>query len=182
MKRNQKSIARLFLLPLIFVLSCSVVELDTPPAPGNPGQEPTNGGNGGDTPGTVTGPTSIPQDESTFLTLLVGDTTAAAAKTWEATQFTLEGLSGFQDCRLDDQITLVGDKTYDFDGGAISCGGEDQAQADGGWTIDFATAQITFGLGSDQFSGTITGLSDTELVITGSYLGLEIIARFDAAQ
>lgn len=173
---NQRSITHLFLLALIFMVSCDVVELDTPPAPANPGQPETPT----EEAGAITGPNTVPQDEASFLALLLGD--GVDSKTWAAAQFTLEGFSGFQDCRLDDQMTLFADNTYDFDGGNISCGGEDQAEADGGWSFDFATSQITFGLGSEQFSGTITGLSETQLVITGSYLGLEIEARFDAVQ
>lgn len=174
---NQRSITRLFLLPLIFLLSCNVVELESPPAnPSNPSPEPSQGG--GDS-GVVTGPNTVPQDESSFLTLLLGDTSSTASRTWAAVQFTLEGLSGFQDCRLDDQITLFADNTYDFNGGNLNCGGEDQAQAAGGWSFDFESTQITFGLGSEQFSGIITGINEDQLVITGTYIGLEIVARFD---
>ncbi len=154
---------------LIFLFTaCGVVELDTPPPPDNGGMP--------DPSGTVTGPNSLPADEATFVNFLTGDST----KVWQAVQFTLEGLNGFQNCRLDDQMTLSTDGSYVFNGGVQNCGGEDQAQAAGSWSLDFNNAQLSFVLDGENFQGEVTGLTEDQIVITGTYLGLEVEARYES--
>ncbi|NJO01940.1 MAG: hypothetical protein HC880_09830 [Bacteroidia bacterium] len=160
------SIKLIFLLIIWWMLpACNVVELETPP-------DDTNVNNNS----SISGPTTLPSDEAIFLSFLTGPN----GKTWEAGQFTLQGLSGFQDCRLDDKMTLNPNGNYIFDGGTISCGGEDRSAAQDTWQIDFANRRISFALGNQTFQGTITGLSETMLVIQGTYLGLEVKARYDA--
>lgn len=156
---------------ILFILalsSCDVIELETAPSSNNPSDQ------GNDPQGDIDGPTTIPNDSDTFDAYLVGD----SAKTWSAAAFTLEGISGFQDCRLDDQMILTVDGTYFFDGGSNFCGGEDQAQAAGTYQVSFEDATVNFTLGTESFPGIITGLTEDELVITGSYLGLRIEARY----
>lgn len=159
--RNSLKIAFLFLL-WAFLPACNVIELDSPTS------------NSGDNT-LVSGPTTLPTDEATFLLYLSGSN----GKTWKTSQFTLQGFSGFQNCRLDDQMILETNGNYQFDGGNISCGGEDQAQAQGTWQLDFVNNKLTFVLGGETFQGEVTGLTESSLVIRGSYLGMELKARFD---
>lgn len=176
MNNIQRIFAFLLLSFALGIVACEVVELDSPQAV-NPGPEgDPDGGNGPNPSGVVTGPDSLPQDEDTFLLFLAGD----SAKTWNATQFTIEGISGFQDCRLDDRMTLLADGTYIFDGGTANCGGGDQAQAQGTWRLDFESATLFFTLGPDESSGQLIGLEESTLVILGDFIGLDIAARYDA--
>ncbi len=152
---------------LTLAWACDVVNLDVPP------QDP-NDQNNGPVASPVTGPTNTPSSEADFLNLLVGD----SARTWQANQFSLEGISGFQNCRLDDSMTLLPDGTFTYDGGQNNCGGEDQSSATGTWTLDFDNARIDFTMNGESFGGTVTGLTEGELVITGSYIGLQIVGNY----
>ena len=76
----------------LMVSSCDVIEL-------NSGIEsPSNNDE-------IQGPDSTPSDETQFLAFLHND----VSKVWDAQGFTIAGISGFQDCRLDDQIELFAD-------------------------------------------------------------------------
>ena len=160
------SISACFLITLLFlIVACDVIDLETPPTDGPVDQNVS-----------VSGPNSLPADQDIFLDFLRG----TSGKTWNASQFTLQGLDGFQNCRLDDAITLGDDGSYQFDGGNVSCGGEDQSQAQGTWNLDFENSRLSFVLGGDTFQGEVIGLTENTLIIRGTYLGLEVEARYDA--
>ena len=160
------SISAGFLITLLFLVSsCDVINLDTPPT-----DDPV------DQNVSVSGPNTLPADQDTFLNYLRGNN----GKTWNASQFTLQGMDGFQNCRLDDAMTLGNDGNYQFDGGNVSCGGEDQGQAQGTWNLDFENSRLSFVLGGDTFQGEVVGLTENTLVIRGTYLGLTVEARYDA--
>jgi hypothetical protein len=100
-------------------------------------------------------------------------------KSWRATQFTIASMDGFQACRLDDVITLNSDFTYDYDGGTLLCGAEDNQKIKSGtWTIDNDTRMMQFDKGSDhEVEVYIESLTETELVYSTSYLGLAILGK-----
>lgn len=154
------------LITLVFLIAaCDVINLDTPPT-----DDPL------DQNVTVSGPNTLPSSQDTFISYLSGSN----GKTWNASQFTLQGMDGFQNCRLDDVMTLESDGSYQFDGGNVSCGGEDQREAQGTWNLDFENNRLSFVLGGDTFEGEVVGLTENTLVIRGTYLGMTVEARYDA--
>ena len=110
----------------IFVGSCELVELE---------QAPTIGEE------SIVGPTTVPAGESEFLMMFANN----GSKTWSATGFTLIGLEGFQDCRLDDKITINSDGTYAYDGGELLCfGGDNDRFKTGTWKKVTGETKIQF--------------------------------------
>ena len=100
----------------ILMLSCDIVEV-------TPDQNP-NGSGGNSSDMINRGSEIIPADSVEFAALLHGN----SSRVWSAEQFTLAGLNVFQSCRLDDQIQLINDGTYSYDGGDLLCGAEDNQQ------------------------------------------------------
>lgn len=106
--------------------------------------------------------------------------------TWLADGFTLAGTSGFLDCRLDDQIILKASSTnslvgtYEYNGGTILCGAEDNKTSKfGTYQIDFESKSITFDGGtSNETTATVSGLDETTIVLEGSYLGMTIRGKY----
>ena len=105
--------------------------------------------------------------------------TGANQKEWITTSFTLGGSSTVGSCRLDDEMTFNSNKTYFYLRGA-SCLGEDtQAQRTGSWELNFDTRKIIFDSGtSSEYTAAITGLTDSEIRLQGSYFNLEIKGVF----
>lgn len=101
-------------------------------------------------------------------------------KQWQASGFTIEGLTGFQPCRMDDQIVLNADGTYEYSGGEALCGAEDNASVKTGkWSINFEDRIFTVDADTDNsFELIMDSVSEDEVVLTGSYFGLDIAARF----
>jgi len=146
------------------VTSCDVIEL-------NSGVEaPPNND-------IIQGPQTTPNDETQYLDFLHG----TESKLWEAQGFTIAGISGFQDCRLDDQIELFADGTYQYNGGSILCGAEDsQSQRTGLWSLDFTQGVITFIIDGDEFEAVVSGLDPDGIVLSSSYAGLPVSASYQA--
>jgi len=109
-------------------------------------------------------PTEVPADESEFKLLIHGDD----KNQWTPEEFTLEGLLGFQDCRLDDTMTLRQDGTYQFDGGTMSCGGDDVAERSGVYIQDYVNKRLIFDEGtSDEVTMQISGLDQGVIAVSG---------------
>lgn len=89
---------------------------------------------------------------------------------WDAQTFTLEGLSGFQTCRLDDSMTLNANGQYAYDGGEELCGGDDdQRIKGGGFVLDFERSQIIFNPGTEeQYIATVTGIVTDSMRVEGT--------------
>lgn len=119
----------------------------------------------------VTGPNSIP-DLTEFETLFHGN----SQKVWAGAAFTLAGFNGFQDCRLDDIITVNADGTYSYDGGNNLCGAEDNVRTrTGTWRILNNGDNILFDEGTNrQYEADVVGLVQDTIRLSGDYLGLEI--------
>lgn len=98
---------------------------------------------------------------------------------WKSSQFTIEGIEGFQDCRLDDVMSLNSDFTYRYDGGLTLCGAEDNVMIKAGtWSIDYDTQIMSFDAGTDrEVSIYIAKLTATELVFQTAYFGLEVVGK-----
>ena len=149
---------------VLLIGSCTLVDLDNPPADGS--------GNGnGQSAEVITGPNTVPNDLDTMLIYLRNE----SSKVWNASGFTIFGLSGFQDCRLDDVITLNADGTFSYDGGETLCGAEDnQRERSGTWEYDETQNMLTFLEGNSRFSAEITGLNNNQIVLKSRYIGLDI--------
>ena len=166
---NFKMIALVFLWSVL-ALSCDIVEV-TP--------DQNSGPTGGNTSDVInTGSEIIPSDSVEFAALLHGN----SSRVWSAEEFTIAGLSVFQSCRLDDQIQLINDGTYSYDGGSLLCGAEDNQQfRQGTWEIDFTNARLIFDRGTElETSGQVITLEDGVVVLGGEYES-DLFGTFDVA-
>lgn len=148
---------------LLVITSCNLATLDDPIVEGEEQTEQEED--------RVTGPNSIPS-LAQFETLFHGDT----EKVWAGAAFTLAGFDGFQDCRLDDTITVNADGTYSYDGGSNLCGAEDSQQTrTGTWRILDEGSNILFDEGTNrEYEADVVGLVQDTIRLSGDYLGLEI--------
>lgn len=103
-----------------------------------------------------------------------------ASRTWSTVAFTIEGISGFQNCRLDDEITLMDDNTYRYDGGTMLCGAEDnQKIKTGSWDFDEGSRTLTFDRGTTRESVFyIESLTAGEIVVSSYYYNYEVVGKF----
>lgn len=101
-------------------------------------------------------------------------------RTWTTLAFTIEGVNGFQNCRLDDQIRLNDDHTYAYDGGNMLCGAEDNEKLKSGtWSMDAASRTLTFDEGEDQEAVLyIESLTENEIVISTHYYSWKVVGKF----
>lgn len=153
---NMKTLS---LLTLFLVSSCSLIELE----------QPVNGEL--NSTGSVVGPNSLPGSTEVTSGMLSGE----SGKSWKAEAFTIMGFSGMLQCRIDDRIMINSDGTFDFDGGEILCGAEDNMKLrEGLWSVGETGTEINFTLGNDVFQADIQGFVEDSLLLTGSYAGLEI--------
>ncbi len=97
-------------------------------------------------------------------------------KTWKAQTFTLAGIEGFQNCRLDDTMVISSDGTYKYDGGAMLCGAEDsQRTKSGTWRILDGGLSILFDEGTaNAYTAEVRSLDNNRIILRGTYFGLEI--------
>ncbi|MEQ9301490.1 MAG: lipocalin family protein [Cyclobacteriaceae bacterium] len=157
-----------FLGLLILTQACSIVELDEEIDEVTDQSEPLSE--------VDLGTSILPTEEEMFGELLHGGDT----KTWISSEFSIEGISGFLDCRLDDTVTLKADGTYEYDGGSELCGAEDdQRNRSGNWSFDFADQELVFEPGSDEESRVkVVSLEGNLLTFTGVYEN-DIFGSFD---
>ena len=133
---------------LISASSCDLVELDSPA----PEQE-------------VESPVGLPDSASELQTALSND----QGREWQAVTFELEGLDGFQLCRLDDSFTFFANGTYQYDGGEVLCGGADDRRLKSGtWQADFDNFEIVFDQTTDLESvARILGIEEKRMELAG---------------
>ncbi len=152
-------IDKLKLLTLMLSLSlatgCSVVELDTPEQI------------------SVASPVGTPATEAELFASLTNED----SREWQALTFQLEGLQGFQSCRLDDTFIFFDDGTYRYDGGEVLCGGADDARVKTGlWEINFDNLELTFDRGTSLESvARLAGLENNRMELRGQ---VEIFGQF----
>ncbi len=138
---------------ILFILStlpaCSLVDLEEP---------------GPTTP--VEPPAGIPLTEEEFIFELAA---TDDSRMWSALTFQLEGLNGFQFCRLDDTFIFFSNGTYRYDGGEVLCGGEDNTRIKTGiWELSFQDSQIIFDRQtSKEYRTTVAGLENGRMELTG---------------
>lgn len=159
-------------LSLMFTLllgSCTIVQVDEETLTSNDDDDAV-------TDGVDLGSESIPSDEDTFGQMLHNN----SSKTWSAIEFSIEGMSAFLTCRLDDSITLSSDGTYLYDGGQDLCGAEDDIQIrTGSWSFDFATHELILEPGTEnEASAIVMTLNDDVLTFTGVYES-DVFGDFD---
>lgn len=114
----------------------------------------------------------VAMDEAEFKSIIDGD----GEKVWSASAFTLAGLTTFTACRLDDSMTFKSDGIYEYNGGQVLCGAEDNAfTKTGTWEVNFADQAIIFDRGSsNEEVGEVIGLTENEIRLKGSYLLMEV--------
>lgn len=159
MNRRMKS-SKALLWVALFV-GCNIVEVEE-------GNSPDSNNSPSGTEDQVNlGDQVLPEDALSLGQLLHNND----SKTWMASQFTIEGVGAFLDCRLDDTITLFSDGTYSYDGGANLCGADDdQRNRTGNWTFSFETLALIFEPGTDEeASATIVTLDEGVFTFTGVY-------------
>jgi len=117
-------------------------------------------------------PTTIPGSIAEFNAAFHGGT----SKSWGTASFTLAGLDGFQNCRLDDKIEIKADGTYSYNGGAVLCGAEDnQPVRTGTWKVINEGTSILFDEATErEYTAIVNGLDKNTLSISGQYIGLNI--------
>lgn len=148
------------LVPLVFLL----IACDTSD------NEPSNSMN--DDSLTIERDEIVAMDEAEFKAIIDGD----GEKVWEASAFTLAGLTTFTACRLDDSMTFKSDGTYEYNGGQDLCGAEDNAFIKTGtWEVNFDDATIIFDKGtSNEEVGEVIGMTETEIRLKGAYMMMEV--------
>lgn len=151
---------KVFLLFLSFVLGCSVVVEDGSDI------EVSN----------ITFENNFPNSVIDVDSYLLGGST----RTWTTVAFTIDGVNGFQNCRLDDQIRLNDDQTYNYDGGGMLCGAEDnQKLKSGSWEVNASFRLITFDRGTDHESVFyIESLTEEEIVVSSHYYSWKVVGKF----
>ena len=109
-------------------------------------------------------PTTLPESEIEFSAFLHGN----GQRKWIAREFKLVDLVEFQDCRLDDTMSLNQDGTYQFDGGNMSCGGDDVPSRSGVYRADYANGQLIFDEGTkDEVIVKVSGLDQGVIALSG---------------
>lgn len=149
MKTKQTTTKLITMLFSVLVLSaCNLVDLESP-APAL----------------DIASPLGTPDSEAAFMTALTNDD----MRKWDALTFELEGLDGFQNCRLDDSFTFFNDGTYRYDGGDVLCGGaDDQRIKTGIWEIDFSELTIVFDRGTSlETIASVSGLQENRMELIG---------------
>ncbi len=147
------------ILLVALATSCDLIELQQPPAVLR-ADDMTN-----------SGPLSLPATRNEAEGLFAGN----QGKTWQAIGFTLMGIEGMLECRIDDRITIDTNGTFLFDGGDNLCGAEDNKKnRSGEWEINENASEIIFNLDGKNYTAQITGLVEDTISLSGSYLGLEI--------
>ncbi len=110
-------------------------------------------------------PTSLPSTEAQFNMQIHGDDKLE----WLVKEVTLSGFPGSQSCRMDDQMILNADGTYQFDGGAMSCGGEDVTIRSGVYVLDYDNGELIFDQGtSDEIVVKVSGLDQGVIALSTS--------------
>ena len=157
-----KILSIICLLSMI-ICSCELVELN----------EPNN-----ESEKEIRGPEGIPSSLEVYNTYLHNN----SFKTYQAISFTIASIEGFQDCRLDDVIEIKSDGTYSYDGGSVLCGAEDtERYRSGTWTIIDDGRAIIFDQGTpEEYLGTVSGLDESAIALSGSYAGLAIKGIYTA--
>lgn len=102
------------------------------------------------------------------------------SRTWTTLEFTIDGVEGFQNCRLDDQIELKSDNSYNYDGGDMLCGAEDDQKIKSGtWEVNVENQTLTFDKGTDRESVfSIESLDAEEIVVSSQYYSWEVMGKF----
>lgn len=156
----------IFISTLLFTAGCEVVTVD--------GNNPNNNPDAGLIPNDIDYPATSAELEQML--------TNSDQKTWSSSAFEIEGISGFQSCRLDDQIMLTANGTFSYNGGDVLCGAEDRNRIRGGsWEVDFETRTISIVTDNeDQFDLLIESVNDVKIIFSGFYFGLEITGEFEA--
>ena len=105
-------------------------------------------------------------------------------KAWRALSFTLAGLEGLQDCRLDDVMLIDAAGTYQYDGGENLCGAEDTEQTrTGTWEITGDGRSITFDSGTvREYTVEVNGFEGDVISLSGQYIGLAIKGIYRSAE
>jgi hypothetical protein len=168
MKSLKKISIKFLMCILILISGCDLVSLEEPASD----NDQLNN--------DIIGPQTIPSNLEDYGRYFHNNST----KTYAAISFTLATLSGLQDCRLDDHMTIYADGRYQYDGGTLLCGAEDSEKLRSGtWVIIENGNALIFDQGTvREYRVNVDGLSESEIALTGGYLGLQIVGVYKAVQ
>ena len=115
--------------------------------------------------------------EADLMIALANDET----KKWEATGFTMQLIDNFQSCRLDDVLSLNNNGTYNYDGGNVLCGAEDNERLKSGvWELNYQERKLIFDRGtSEEVELYIEEASDTKVIVSSTYMQLKVVGRYE---
>ena len=118
-----------------------------------------------------------PMTEADLMIALANDET----KKWEATGFTMQLIDNFQSCRLDDVLSLNNNGTYNYDGGNVLCGAEDNERLKSGvWELNYQERKLIFDRGtSEEVELYIEEASDTKVIVSSTYMQLKVVGRYE---
>lgn len=118
-----------------------------------------------------------PGTEADLMIALAND----ESKKWEATGFTMQLIDNFQSCRLDDVLSLNANGTYNYDGGDVLCGAEDNERLKSGiWKLNYEERKLIFDKGtSKEIELYIEEASDTRVIVSSSYMQLKVVGRYE---
>ncbi len=156
-------ISSLWLILALLTVSCGVVSLDEQAA--------------GDT--IAIDPAQYPENNQTLTTALTDNT----SKSWSTTGFNYHIVKRFQACRLDDTITLLADNTYQYDGGDLLCGAEDDTRKKSGtWEANYEGRKLTFDKGtSHEVELYIEEASENQIIVSATYMNVKVVGRYELA-
>ena len=151
---------------MALISSCNLTQLDTPAD--------------GEGSRSYIEPATLPATVDAFENEFHG----GSQKTWRTLSFTLAGLDGLQDCRLDDVMLINADGTYQYDGGETLCRAEDSERIrTGTWEVNDDGRSITFDRGTvREYTTTVNGLESDIISVSGQYIGLAIKGIYTSAE
>ena len=105
-----------------------------------------------------------------------------------ATSFALLGILNTQKCRLDDQIVLNADGTFQYDGGSKLCGREDNKKIrTGKWHVTDSGKKLVFEYDRgrrktkiEKHEGQVVNAGGGWIVLSGSYRGITLQGTYFA--
>ena len=102
---------------------------------------------------------------------------------YKTQKFAFDGIFamlGSHDCRLDDEMDISADGTYQYNGGRSLCGNEDDQRIKAGtWALDEKLRFVIFDrYEARKFQADINFLSDTMVALSGSYMGVPVSGEY----
>lgn len=166
-----KKIIGLLSVIILGFTACNVTELEEPQIKDS---------NGNIVSGSIQGGDIVATDSTLFIQTISTD----SSRSWKTLDFTLAGSRRLTNCRLDDIMKFNNDGSYEYSAGGELCGAEDNRRSrNGRWEIDYSRKLMFFDKGSsNEYQAKVIGLENNELTLQGSYMGMEVLAKYSFIQ